>query len=139
MSSRNSACHAVLALKIKGLETRGDLQPIRVLIRNTRMSIEGMRRPKQNAFVGLALLALFAVCPNAVFAEDFRQSSFACTRLSRSFWLPLSTLIERLQNSGHVVAFALTTPDDCYELMVRGREGTLRTIIYHPVSGKPLG
>jgi hypothetical protein len=99
------------------------------------MSIKRVR----NAFAGLAVLASSAAFPDVGFADDFRQSAFACTRLSRSFWLPLSTLIERLQDSGHVVAFALTTPDDCYELMVRGREGVLRTIIYHPVSGRPLG
>jgi Peptidase propeptide and YPEB domain len=125
--------------EIKGLETWDVIQLKRVIFRNTRMSIERVRRPRRKALAGLALLALLVVFPDAGFAEDFQQSAFACTRLSRSFWLPLSTLVERLRDSGHVVAFALTTPDDCYELMVRGREGILRTIIYHPVSGKPLG
>lgn len=89
--------------------------------------------------LGLLLAAVLAVQPRHAVAEDFQQSAFSCTKLSRNFWLPLSTLVERLQDSGHVVAFALTTPDDCYELMVRSREGNLRTILYHPVSGKPLG
>lgn len=103
------------------------------------MSVSSEYRPRRVVFAGLAMLASIFASPRATFAEDFQQSGFACTKLSRSFWLPLSSLIERLQDTGHVVAFALTTPDDCYELMVRGREGVLRTIIYHPVSGKPLG
>jgi hypothetical protein len=87
---------------------------------------------------GLLLVAILAAQPQHAVGQDFQQSTFSCTKLSRSFWLPLSTLVARLQDSGHVVAFALTTPDDCYELMVRSGEGVLRTILFHPVSGKPL-
>ena len=103
------------------------------------MSFVHRCKPHQAVLAGLVLLGSVVALPGAGLAEDFQQSVFTCTRLSRSFWLPLSVLVDRLRESGHIVAFALTTPDDCYELMVRGREGVLRTIIYHPVSGKPLG
>lgn len=91
--------------------------------------------------VVISALAAVVATPAAIprtMASDTLQTPFTCTRLARSFWMPLTLLVERLQDSGATVASAMTTHDDCYELQVRMGKGELRTVIYHPVSGKPL-
>lgn len=85
--------------------------------------------------IGLAL-ASFAVA--TAHAGEAGSSTFACTKLSRNFWLPLSILVERLENNGSKVTSAVATIDDCYEIQVANASGAIRTMLYHPVSGKPL-
>jgi hypothetical protein len=86
----------------------------------------------------MALIASIAHAFGPAQAADSAQERFACTKLPRNIWLPLSTIVERINEQGIDIASAKATIDDCYEVRMRLRDGTIRTVILHPVSGKPL-
>jgi hypothetical protein len=64
--------------------------------------------------------------------------SWACTAIPDRLWLPLSTLRERLEAQGLIVLEAAATRDDCYTIRLRGPDMVERTVIFDPVSAKPL-
>ena len=76
------------------------------------------------------------------------HDAWACTVIPERFWLPLSVLKERLHSEGQTVLEARVTRDDCYEIRMRGQYPQIqdaqgqdlpeRTVIYDPVSAKPL-
>jgi Peptidase propeptide and YPEB domain len=67
-----------------------------------------------------------------------QQESWVCTAVPRRFWLPLGVLTERLIEQGFTVLDAVETRDDCYSLRLRGRDSRETTVIFDPVSAKPL-
>ncbi len=64
--------------------------------------------------------------------------SWACTAIPDRLWLPLSILTERLEAQGLTVIEASATRDDCYTIRLRGPDMVERTVIFDPVSAKPL-
>jgi hypothetical protein len=92
--------------------------------------------PMQPAAIwGMAVAVAAALaCSPAASANE----AFACTAIPDRFWLPLSVLKERLTDQGFTVIEAHATRDDCYELRLRGRDMVERTVIFDPVSAKPL-
>lgn len=71
------------------------------------------------------------------------HEAWACTVIPERFWLPLSVLKERLQGEGQTVVEAHATRDDCYEIRMHSQDADgqalpERTVIYDPVSAKPL-
>lgn len=71
-------------------------------------------------------------------ARTSAPEAWACTAVPDRFWLPLSVLQERLTAQGHTVIAARATRDDCYEIRLRGPDLVERTVIFDPVSAKPL-
>ena len=67
-----------------------------------------------------------------------RQESWACTAIPDRLWLPLSILKERLEAQGLTVLDAVATRDDCYTVRLRGADMVEKTVIFDPVSAKPL-
>jgi hypothetical protein len=64
--------------------------------------------------------------------------AWVCTAIPRRFWLPIGVLTERLSEQGYTVLEALETRDDCYALRLRDRQSRETTVIFDPVSAKPL-
>jgi hypothetical protein len=83
-----------------------------------------------------------SVTPATLCAQGLapRQGSdpWVCTAIPRRFWLPISVLAERLNAEGFTVVEAVETRDDCYALKLRDRESRETTVIFDPVSAKPL-
>lgn len=92
----------------------------------------------RSAAFGLAVVAGTSSPTLQIRAENVTHERFACTKLPKTIWLPLSTIVERINDSGIDIASARATIDDCYELRLLFPDGTTRTVIIHPVSGKPL-
>ncbi len=85
----------------------------------------------------LPVMARHGVTPAA--AQQARAAEpWVCTAIPRRFWLPISVLTERLAEQGLTVIEAIETRDDCYALRLRDRARNERTVIYDPVSAKPL-
>lgn len=70
--------------------------------------------------------------------ETLAAETWVCTAIPRRFWLPLGVLKERLNEQGYSVLEAIETRDDCYALRLRDRESRETTVIFDPVSAKPL-
>jgi hypothetical protein len=64
--------------------------------------------------------------------------AWVCTAIPRRFWLPIGVLTERLSEQGYTVLEAIETRDDCYALRLRDRQSRESTVIFDPVSAKPL-
>jgi hypothetical protein len=64
--------------------------------------------------------------------------AWVCTAIPRRFWLPIGVLSERLTEQGYTVLEAVETRDDCYALRLRDRQSRETTVIFDPVSAKPL-
>jgi hypothetical protein len=96
--------------------------------------------------VALALLATIPVLSGAGLAGAKAQGisarapaeAWVCTAIPRRFWLPIGVLTERLSEQGYTVLEALETRDDCYALRLRDRQSRETTVIFDPVSAKPL-
>jgi hypothetical protein len=67
-----------------------------------------------------------------------QAEAWVCTAIPRRFWLPIGVLTERLSEQGYTVVEALETRDDCYALKLRDRQSRETTVIFDPVSAKPL-
>jgi hypothetical protein len=96
--------------------------------------------------VGLALVTGFSLwsvigSPGAKAQGVSARTSaeaWVCTAIPRRFWLPIGVLTERLSEQGYTVLEALETRDDCYALRLRDRQSRETTVIFDPVSAKPL-
>ncbi|MGL4812110.1 MAG: PepSY domain-containing protein [Beijerinckiaceae bacterium] len=59
-----------------------------------------------------------------------------CTVHARELWLPLRTIVSRLEDEGWIVLRRSAGDESCYTLSANRRDGAERLLVIDPVSGK---
>lgn len=65
------------------------------------------------------------------------NTASSCTPFPRDMWLPMRTIINKLEDDGWVVLRRATDEqEDCYHINARDPDGQERLLVIDPVSGK---
>lgn len=59
-----------------------------------------------------------------------------CTIFPRDMWLPLRTIVDKLEDDGWVVLRRGAEAKDCYRINARDPDGQEKLLVIDPVSGK---
>ncbi|MGL4322476.1 MAG: PepSY domain-containing protein [Beijerinckiaceae bacterium] len=108
------------------------------------VSITGMRETPPMTIQYVSMRVIFGVLSfNAALAvmvlttpARTAEVPSACTIFPRDMWLPLRSIINRLEDEGLVVLRRSADTQDCYRVDVRDPEGQERLLVIDPVSGK---
>lgn len=103
-------------------------------------SLAGMTMPLQILAPRFVFAVLAFNCMMGVIVHSTRaytaEVPASCTIFPRDMWLPLRTIVDRLEDDGWVVLRRGADTQDCYRINARDPDGHEKLLVIDPVSGK---